>query len=92
MCSYIHVCTYAISIYMCVLFRSVCTIQFTLLNTFSTFVFAITAPHQPRLDWQMWFAALGSYQYNPWLVHLVYRLLIGQKEGTYIHVKLSQIA
>lgn len=40
-----------------------------------------TAPHQPRLDWQMWFAALGSYQNNPWLVHLVYRLLIGQREG-----------
>ena len=20
------------------------------------------APHQPRLDWQMWFAALGTYQ------------------------------
>ena len=39
------------------------------------------APHQPRLDWQMWFAALGSYQSNPWLVHLVYRLLIGQREG-----------
>ena len=25
-----------------------------------------TAPHQPRLDWQMWFAALGDYQHNPW--------------------------
>lgn len=33
------------------------------------------APHQPRLDWQMWFAALGSYEHNPWLVHLVYKLL-----------------
>jgi hypothetical protein len=22
----------------------------------------VVAPHQPRLDWQMWFAALGSYQ------------------------------
>ena len=41
---------------------------------------SFVAPHQPRLDWQMWFAALGSYQHNPWLVHLVYRLLIGQKE------------
>ena len=40
-----------------------------------------SAPHQPRLDWQMWFAALSSYQHNPWLVHMVYRLLIGQKEG-----------
>src|SRR6202008_1181959 len=24
------------------------------------------APHQPRLDWQMWFAALGSPRRNPW--------------------------
>ena len=23
------------------------------------------APYQPRLDWQMWFAALGRYQENP---------------------------
>ena len=29
----------------------------------------------------MWFAALGSYEYNPWLVNLVFRLLLGQKEG-----------
>jgi hypothetical protein len=38
------------------------------------------APHQPRLDWQMWFAALGSYQNNPWLLSFAYRLLTGQKE------------
>jgi len=24
------------------------------------------APHQPRLDWQMWFAALSDYRRNPW--------------------------
>jgi lipase maturation factor 1 len=35
------------------------------------------APHQPRLDWQMWFAALGTYQKNPWLIHLAERLLQG---------------
>ena len=35
------------------------------------------APHQPRLDWQMWFAALGSYQGQPWLLHLIYKLLKG---------------
>jgi lipase maturation factor 1 len=29
------------------------------------------APHQPRLDWQMWFAALGTYRQNPWFVRLV---------------------
>jgi len=33
------------------------------------------APHQPRLDWQMWFAALGSYSYNPWIIHFTYQLL-----------------
>jgi hypothetical protein len=36
---------------------------------------AFVAPHQPRLDWQMWFAALGTYQRNPWLVSLLQRLL-----------------
>jgi len=34
-------------------------------------------PHQPRLDWQMWFAALGDAQTNPWFQHLVFRLLEG---------------
>lgn len=35
------------------------------------------APFQPRLDWQMWFAALGNYQSNPWFVHLLRQLLEG---------------
>ena len=35
------------------------------------------APHQPRLDWQMWFAALGSYRSNPWVLSFLYRLLEG---------------
>jgi len=34
-------------------------------------------PHQPRLDWQMWFAALGSYESNPWFGHFLLRLLEG---------------
>ncbi len=38
------------------------------------------APHQPRLDWQMWFAALGNYQGNPWLVDFCARLLQGSPE------------
>ncbi|KAK4309275.1 hypothetical protein Pmani_019088 [Petrolisthes manimaculis] len=38
------------------------------------------APHQPRLDWQMWFASLGTYHQNPWLISLAYRLLAGQTE------------
>mgnify|MGYP001825275541 FL=1 len=37
----------------------------------------LVAPHQPRLDWQMWFAALGDYRRNPWLASLVRRLLEG---------------
>lgn len=37
------------------------------------------APYQPRLDWQMWFAALGSYQSNPWVGELIYRLLTGEQ-------------
>lgn len=40
----------------------------------------VVAPHQPRLDWQMWFAALGSYSENPWFVSLIYRLLHHQQE------------
>lgn len=39
------------------------------------------APHQPRLDWQMWFASLGHYQRNPWYVMLVIRLLEGSKDA-----------
>jgi predicted DCC family thiol-disulfide oxidoreductase YuxK len=38
------------------------------------------APHQPRLDWQMWFAALGSPRQNPWLINLVFRLFQDKPE------------
>lgn len=34
-------------------------------------------PFQPRLDWQMWFAALGDYRSSPWFSHLLLRLLEG---------------
>jgi hypothetical protein len=37
-------------------------------------------PHQPRLDWQMWFAALGDYQENPWFVNFCIRLLQGSPQ------------
>ena len=37
------------------------------------------APHQPRLDWQMWFAALGDYRRNPWLIEFCVRLLQGSR-------------
>ncbi len=38
---------------------------------------SFVAPYQPRLDWQMWFAALGHYQNNPWFVNFCVRLLEG---------------
>jgi hypothetical protein len=38
------------------------------------------APHQPRLDWQMWFAALGGYQRTPWVESFQARLLEGSPE------------
>jgi hypothetical protein len=41
---------------------------------------AWVAPHQPRLDWQMWFAALSNYQTNPWFVSLTLRLLEGSPD------------
>ena len=35
------------------------------------------APYHYRLDWQIWFAAMQDYRSNPWLVHLIYKLLQG---------------
>jgi len=32
-------------------------------------------PHQPRLDWQLWFAALGSVRQNPWMVPFLEQVL-----------------
>lgn len=42
---------------------------------------AVVAPHQPRLDWQMWFAALAHHSSSPWFTSFVYRLLQGKKDG-----------
>jgi predicted DCC family thiol-disulfide oxidoreductase YuxK len=38
---------------------------------------AFVAPHMPRLDWQMWFAALSNYQNEPWFLALCGRVLEG---------------
>ena len=38
------------------------------------------APYQPRLDWQMWFAALSGPARTPWFARLVQRLLEGSPE------------
>ncbi|HTS49349.1 MAG TPA: lipase maturation factor family protein, partial [Bryobacteraceae bacterium] len=35
----------------------------------------VIEPDQPRLDWQMWFAALDTYQSNRWFVDFMVRLL-----------------
>ena len=39
---------------------------------------AFVAPHQPRVDWQMWFAALESCEENPWFLNFLARLLQGE--------------
>ena len=38
------------------------------------------APHQPRLDWQMWFAALSPVDAVPWFEPFCRRLLEGSPE------------
>jgi len=40
---------------------------------------AFTGPHMPRLDWQMWFAALGTPERSPWVWSLLRHLLLGTK-------------
>ena len=36
----------------------------------------IISPYQPRVAWQIWFAAMSDYDEHGWLVHLIYKLLI----------------
>lgn len=36
-------------------------------------------PHQPRLDWQMWFAALSTHQRTPWFGRFLQRILEGSQ-------------
>jgi hypothetical protein len=40
------------------------------------------APHMPRLDWQMWFAALGDVRRNRWFLMFCQGLLEGSPEVT----------
>jgi predicted DCC family thiol-disulfide oxidoreductase YuxK len=37
-------------------------------------------PYQPRLDWQMWFAALSDYRSTPWFTNFMVRLLQGSPD------------
>lgn len=46
----------------------------------------VVAPHQPRLDWQMWFAALGPHTQSPWFSSLLHRLLQGKRDGETMRV------
>ncbi len=39
-------------------------------------------PHQPRLDWQMWFAAFGDYRRQGWFVAFMRRLAAGSPSVT----------
>jgi len=39
-------------------------------------------PHQPRLDWQMWFAALGTASENRWFSRFLQRLLENSPQVT----------
>ncbi len=41
---------------------------------------SFVAPHQPRLDWQMWFAALGDYRQNSWFLRFCHGLLQGEPD------------
>ncbi len=40
----------------------------------------IYAPYQPRFDWNLWFASLGSWQEYPWVVSTETRLLEGSPD------------
>ncbi len=35
----------------------------------------IVSPYHYKLDWQMWFAAMSSYRYHPWILSLAGKLL-----------------
>ena len=42
------------------------------------------APFQPRLDWQMWFAALSTGDKTPWFSNLLARLLQGSPDVVHL--------
>jgi len=43
-------------------------------------------PHQPRIDWQMWFAALSRPEQQPWFTNLLIRLLQNSRPVTAMFV------
>jgi hypothetical protein len=40
----------------------------------------VYAPYQPRFEWNLWFASLGSWQENPWVESTEVRLLEGSPD------------
>jgi lipase maturation factor 1 len=40
----------------------------------------IYAPYQPRFDWNLWFASLGGWRDNPWVLRNEQLLLSGDKD------------
>jgi hypothetical protein len=38
----------------------------------------IYAPYQPRFDWNLWFASLGTWRQYPWVLQVERRLLSGE--------------
>jgi len=44
----------------------------------------LVSPYHYKLDWQMWFAAMTSYIYHPWLLSLVNKIL--ENEPSVLHL------
>ena len=42
----------------------------------------VIAPYQPRIAWQLWFASMSQPEREPWLIHLVWKLLENDPQGT----------
>src|SRR4029077_14067905 len=40
----------------------------------------IYAPYQPRFDWNLWFASLGTWRQYPWVIQVEERLLSGEPD------------
>ncbi len=43
---------------------------------------SVVAPYQPRLAWQLWFAAMSTPRREPWVHHLVWKLLNNDPSAT----------
>jgi len=41
----------------------------------------VIAPYQPRIDWQIWFAAQSTYDRQGWLIHLLWKFLHNDKNA-----------